>query len=197
MFQHGLHGNHIGVNLTPGEGLDGGVDDIGAVAAHLEDACHGETGTAVTVIFDDDLGVFVLDHLRQLTEHRGLSDACHVFETDFGCTGFDELVSDGGVVFGSVNRGVGDAERGLGRHACFEGILDGRDDVSDVVESAEDAGDVNALCMLHLVHQLSDVGGHGEHAERVKSAVEHVGFDAHFVEGFCEGAHCLVGVLAI
>ena len=51
--------------------------------------------------------------------------------------------------------------------------------------------------MFHLIHQTAHVGRYGEHTQRVEAAVEHVGLDAHFVEGFGEGTNGLVGVFAI
>ena len=83
------------------------------------------------------------------------------------------------------------------KHAGFEGIFDGGNDVAHIVQSTEDAGDVYALGVLHLIHEASHVGRHGEHAQGVQSTVEHVGLDAHFVEGLGEGADGLVGILAI
>ena len=196
VLEHALHRDHVGMHLTPSEGLNGGVDNVATVAAHLEDRSHRQTGAGVAVVFDDYFGVLFLDHAAELTEHRGLSDTGHVLEADLGCAGFDELIGDAGIVFGSVNRRSGDAQRGLGRHAAFDGIFDRGDDVAHIVQTAEDTRDVGTLRVLDFIHEATHVGGHGEHAQSVQTAVEHVGFDAHFVEGFRKSAYGLVGILA-
>ena len=195
--QHGLYGDDVGVNLTPGHGFHGYVDDVGAVFADFEDGGHGEAGAAVAVVLDEDVGVFLLDALDEAAEHGGSSDAGHVFQADFGGSGGDELVGDAGVVVDGVDGGVGDAERGLGDHACLEGVLDGGDDVACLVQAAEDAGDVDALGVLDAVHEAAHVGGYGVHAQGVQAAVQHVCLYACFVEGSGEGAYGPVGVLAI
>ena len=185
------------MDLTPRQGLDGGVDDVGAVFAHLEDAGHRESGTAVAVVLDDDFRMLGLDHADQFAQHGRLSDTCHVLETDFRRTRGDELLGDVGIVLRRVNRAGRDAERCLRRHPAFEGIVDGGDDVAHVVQSAEDTRDVHTLCVLHLVHQTTDVGRYGEHAQRVQTTVEHMRLDAGLVEGACEGTHGLVRVLTV
>lgn len=151
----------------------------------------------MAVIFDDDFRMLVLDHLGELAEHGWLTDACHILQADFRRTSFDELVGDIGIIFSCMDWRGGDAERGLRSHASFEGIVDGRNDASNVVQTTEDARDVDTLGMLHLIHESAHVSRHGEHAQRVQAAVEHVGFDAHFVEWLREGTHGLVGVLTI
>ena len=96
-----------------------------------------------------------------------------------------------------MDRGVGDAERGLGNHASLLGILDGRYHVAWVVQSAEDAGDVGALCLLHLVEELAHVLGAWAHAETVQCAVEHVRLDASLMERLGPFADRLVGVFSV
>ena len=137
-----------------------------------------------------------LDGLRQRTEHGRLADTGHILQTDLLSTGSYHLVGNLRVVLYSVDRRCRDTERGLRRHAGSLGPLDRRYDVTRVVQSAEDAGDVDTLGVLHLIHQLAHVVGHGVHTQGVQTAVEHVGLDAHLVEGLTEGANGLVGVLA-
>ena len=197
VFQHALHRDDVGVALAPRKGLDGGIDDVAAVLADLQNGSHDETGTVVAVILHDDVGVLALNHAAELAEEGRLTDARHVLQADFGRAGLDELVGDGAVVLGRVDGRVGDAEGGLRRHAGFEGVVNRRDDVAHVVESAEDTGNVDALGVLHLVLQATHVGRAGEHAQRVQSAVEHVGLYAHFVKGFGESAYGLVRILAV
>ena len=40
MLQHALYGNHVRVHLTPRQWLNGCVNDIRAIVAHFQDACH-------------------------------------------------------------------------------------------------------------------------------------------------------------
>ena len=42
VFQHGLHADNIGMNLTPRQGFDGSINDVSAIVADFEDARHGE-----------------------------------------------------------------------------------------------------------------------------------------------------------
>ena len=93
VLQHGLNADDVRMYLAPGEGFDGGVDDVGAIVADLEDAGHGKTWTTVAVILDDDVGVLGLDCLGECTQQRGLSDTCHVLEADLLGTGSDDLIS--------------------------------------------------------------------------------------------------------
>ena len=137
-----------------------------------------------------------LDGLRQLAEHGGLADACHVLQADLLGTGGNHLVGNLAVVLDGVYRRGGDAERGLRRHAGSLGPLDAGNDIAGVVQTAEDAGDVDALGVLHLIPQLAHVVGHGVHTQGVQAAVEHVGLDAHFVERLAEGTDGQVRVLA-
>ena len=184
------------MHLTPAQGLDGGVDDVGTVVADLEDAGHREARAAVAVILYDDVGVLGLDGLGQCTKHGGLSDACHVFQADFLSTGGNHLVGNLRVVFHGMHGAGGDAECGLRNHAGSLGPLDRGDDIACVVQAAEDTGDIHTLCMLHLIHQFAHVIGHGVHAQGIETAVEHVGLYTYLVEGFAEGAHSIVGVFA-
>ena len=150
----------------------------------------------MAVVLDNDLGILVLDHLGELAEERRLADARHVLEADFLSAGSDELVGNAHIVFERVYGRVGDAECALRSHSALLRPLDGRDDVAHVVQTVEDTGDVGALLRLHLVHEGAHVVGHGIHAKSVQTTVEHVGLDAHLVEGLAEGADSLVGVLA-
>ena len=104
------------------------------------------------MILHDDVGVLGLDGLRQLTQHGGLSDTCHILQADFLGSGCNHLVGDGSVVVYGMNWGGGDTQRGLRRHSAFLGPLDTRDDIAGIVQTAEDTGDVHTLSMLHLIH---------------------------------------------
>ena len=141
--------------------------------------------------------MLVLNHFRELAEHGGLSDACHVLQTNFGCAGFNQLVGDVGVVLRRVNGRVGDAKSCLRGHAALNGIFDGGNDVAHVVQAAEDAGDVHTLGVLYLIHQTAHVGGHREHTQGVETTVEHMRLNTNLIERFGKGAHGFVGVFAV
>ena len=149
------------------------------------------------MIFNDNFGVLVFNHLGELTQHSRLTNTSHILQTDFGSTSFNKLVGNVGIILSRVDRRVCDAKRCLWSHACFECVVDRRDDVAYIVQTTEDAGDVNTLSMLNLVHKFTYIRRYGEHTQGVKSAVEHVGFNANFVEGFSKGAYRLIRILAV
>ena len=45
VLQHRLHGDDIGMHLTPAEWFNGCIDDVGTIVAHLKDAGHRESRT--------------------------------------------------------------------------------------------------------------------------------------------------------
>ena len=147
------------------------------------------------MILNDDVGMVLLYHARKFAKHSRLTNACHVLQTDFGGSCFNQLIRNRRVIFGRMNGASGDTEGGLRYHTAFLRPLDAWNDVAHIVQATEDAGDVSSLLLLHLVHKLANVVGHGIHAESVEAAVEHVSLDTYFVEGFTEGTNCLVGVL--
>ena len=79
-----------------------------------------------------------------------------------------------------MNRGVGDAEAGLGNHTGFLRVSDGRNDVARVVQTAENAGYIGALGLLYLIEKLAQVLGARAHSKAVERAVQHLGLDAGF-----------------
>ena len=151
----------------------------------------------MSVILYQYIGMLLLDSLRQLAQHTRTADACHILQTDFGCSRLNELVGNVCIVLYRMHGRMSDAERCLRYHACLKRIADRGDDVARFVQSTENTGDVHTLCMLYLIHQAAYIGGNGVHTQRIQSAVEHVGLYACIIKGFGKGAYCLVGVLAI
>ena len=182
---------------TPGQGLHGRVNHIGAGACHLEDGGHGETGAGMAVVLHDDMGILFLDFIHQLAQQCGTADAGHVLQGNLVGAEFHQLIYNAHVVLHRVDGGVGDAEGRLADHAGLLGILDGKFKVAHVVQSAERAHDVHTLCLLHLGHQLAHVLGHAIHAKAVQRTLQHVGLDAGLVELFGPGTDGFVGVLTI
>ena len=182
-LHHLLDRDHVGMDLAPGEGLDGNVEVVGACARDLEHRCRREAGACVAVILDLDVRVFLLDLADDLAKDRGTADAGHVLKADLVRAVLDQFVHDAHVVIDGVDGGVGYGEGGLGDHAGFLGIFDRKLEVAVVVEAAEGAGDVGALLLLHLEHEFADVCGDGVHADGVEATLEHMCLDAYLVEG--------------
>ena len=124
VLQHRLHGDDIGMHLTPAQRFDGGIDDVGTVVTNLQDGGHRQTGTTVSVVLDDDIGMLRLDRLRQRTQQGGLSDAGHILQTDFLGSGGNHLVGNGAIVLHGMHGAGGDTQRGLRNHAGGLGPLD-------------------------------------------------------------------------
>ena len=61
IFEHCLNSNHIRMNLTPTERFHRYVQHVAAGFGYFEHRCHRETGTCMTVVLDDDIGVFLFD----------------------------------------------------------------------------------------------------------------------------------------
>ena len=195
--EHRLDGDHIGMHHTPTERLHSHIEHVNTRLGNLEHRSHRETGTRMSVILENDAGVFLFDSRNNFAQHSGATDTCHILETDFLCTALDELLGKIDVILHGMHLGIGDTHRGLGSHTCLFRPTYGRNDIAGVVETAENTGDVHALCVLHFVHQLAHVGRHWVHTEGVQTAVEHVGLDTDLVERLGEGANRLIGVLAI
>ena len=151
----------------------------------------------MTVVLDDDIGVFLFDSCNDLSEHNRTTDTRHVFEADLLCAAFDKLLSEVDVILGSVYFRIGDTHRCLCGHTCLFRPFDGRDDVTRIVQTAEDTGDVGSLCVLHFVHQLTHIRRHRIHAQGVQTAVQHMGLDTRFVERLAECTHRLIRVLTV
>ena len=48
----------------------------------------------MSVILYQYIGMLLLDSLRQLAQHTRTADACHILQTDFGCSRLNELVGN-------------------------------------------------------------------------------------------------------
>ena len=185
------------MDLTPGERFHGYVEYIDTGLGGLEHRSNGETGARVAVILDDDVRMVLLDPSDDLADRPGTADTGHILEADFLRTGFDELLSQLGVVLHGMDRGVRDAQGSLGDHAAFDGVLDRRDDVVGIVQAVEDTRDIDALGVLDLVHELAHIDRAGVHAKGIQTTVEHVGLDTRLVKRLRKGTDRLVRVLAI
>ena len=195
-LQHLPDGDHVRMDLAPGERLDGHVQDIGSGAGHLQHRGRGEARSRVAVVLDKNMRVFLLDVACELAEEGRTADSRHILEADLVGSIFNDLVDDAHVIFNSVDRGVGDGEGNLRDHSAFLGELDGAAQVSVVVQAAEGAGDVGALLFLDLEHQFPDIRRYRVHSESVEASFKHMRLDAGLVERGCPAADGHVGVLA-
>lgn len=48
----------------------------------------------MSVILYQYIGMLLLDSLCQLAQHTRTADACHILQTDFGCSRLNELVGN-------------------------------------------------------------------------------------------------------
>ena len=133
VLQHRTNRDDIWVNLTPRQWLDSGIDNIGTVVTNLEDRCHRQTRTRVTMVLNDDIGVLGLDGLGELTQHSGLTDTSHILQTDFLGTSSDHLVGNSSIVLNGVNWRSGDTQCSLRCHATLLGPLDTWNDITGIV----------------------------------------------------------------
>ena len=195
--QHLLHGDHVGMARTPGEGRHGRVDIVATVLAHFQDGSHAEARTRMRMILDRNLRIGILDTLDDLAQGDGTADAGHVFETDLIRAGLDELLRQADEILRRMDRGVCQAKGSLGDHAGRLCISDGRDDVARIVQPVENAGDIRPLRLLDLVEQLPQVLGTGTHPHGVQPPVQHVRLDAGLVERLRPLTHGDVGVLPV
>ena len=196
VLQHRLNGDDIGMYLTPAERLDSGIDDVGTIVTYLEDRSHRESRTRMSVILDDNIRMLGLDALGEGAQQSRLSDTSHILQADFLSTSSNHLVGNGAIVLNGMHGAGGDTQRSLRNHASSLGPLDRGDDITGVVQTTEDTGDVHTLSLLDFVHQLAHIVGHGIHTKGVQATIQHVGLNAHLVEGFTESTNGQVGVLA-
>ena len=165
---------------APGERRHSHVHIVASVLADLQYGSHIEARTCVRVILNRDVRSNFLYSAHNLAKAVRTSDARHILQTYFICSRFYELFRQADVIFHSVNRGVGDAEAGLGNHPGFLRVSDGRNDVARVVQTAENTGYIGALGLLHLIEKLAQVLGARAHSKAVERAVQHLGLDAGF-----------------
>ena len=108
-----LHGNHVRMDLAPGEGFDGAVQVVRAGAGRLQHGSRGEAGAGVAVVLDLDVRMVLLDAGHDLADLRRTADAGHVLEADLVSAVRDQLFHDAQVVFHRVHGGVGDGQGSL------------------------------------------------------------------------------------
>ena len=197
VFQHGLHGDDVRMNLAPRHGFHRHIDDVGTVLTDFENGSHGKSGTAMPVVLYQHIGVLLLNGSDKLSQHTRTSDARHILQADFRCPGFNQPVGNTGIVFHRMDGRIRDAERSLRYHARFQSIFDRRNYIPRLVQSAEDTGNVHTLGMLHLVHQPAHICRNGIHAQCIQPAVEHMRLYACFPKRCGKGAYSLVGIFTI
>ncbi len=111
------------MHLAPGKRFDGHVQHIGARSGDFQHGSRGETGSRVSVILDENMGIFLLDVAHQPAEHGRTADAGHVLETDLICARLHDLVHDAHVVRDRMDRRMRNGERYLRNHSTFLGKI--------------------------------------------------------------------------
>ena len=134
----------------------------------------------MTMILYQYIRMSFLNGPDQLPQHAGTTDTRHVFQTNFGCTGFNQLIGYSCIILNSMYRRICDAKGCLRNHARFQSILDGRNYVSRLIQSAEDTCDIYSLRMLDFIHQFTHICRNRIHTQRIQSAIEHVRLNARF-----------------
>ena len=99
VFQHSLHGDYVRMNFPPRDRLHCNINNIRAILTNFEDRSHRKPRSAMSVILDDDFGMPFLDCFRQTSQHFGATDTCHIFQTDFRCTGLYQTLGNGSIIF--------------------------------------------------------------------------------------------------
>ena len=196
MLQHRLNRDDVRVNLTPRQRLNCCIDNVGAIVADFQNTCHRQTWARVAVILNNNIRMACLDGLSQRTEQCGLTNTCHILQTDFLCTGSNNLVGNVGIILNCMYRRSRDTKGSLWGHACSLSPFYRRNDVTNIVQTAEDTCDIHALSMLYLIHQRTHIIGYRVHAQRVQTAVKHVCLNTHLIEWLTESADGSIGVLA-
>jgi len=141
--------------------------------------------------------MFFLNGSSQLSQHARATNSCHVFQTDFGSTGFDKLVGNGCIILHCVNGRESDAKSCLRNHACCKCILNRRNDVSDFIQPTEDTGDIYSLSFFNLIHQFTYVGRNRVHAQAVKTTIKHVSLNACFIKKFSKLTNCFIRIFSV
>ena len=117
----------------------------------------------MSVILNYYVRILVLDSLCELAQSNWTTNTCHIFQTDFVGTEFNELVDHTHIIFNSVNFRVRNTQRSLRNHPCFLCVLHRQLKVSCIVKTAERTYHIDALCFLHLVHKSTNIGWHRIH----------------------------------
>ena len=167
---------------SPGKRGHGHIHIVAAVLADLENRGNREARTGVGVVFHHNVRLYCLDSGHDLAKGDRASYACHVLEADFVSACIDELLGEVDVVLDSMDRGVGDAQGGLGNHSGLLGVAYGRNHVARIVKSAENTGNIRSLSFLDLVEKLAQILRARAHTQAVQGPVQHMGLNARLVE---------------
>ena len=121
----------------------------------------------MTVVLDDDIGMFGFDSSHYLPQSSRTTYARHILKAYLLCACLNELFSQVDVVLNSMYRRMCYTHRRLRCHACFFSPFDRRNNITRVIKSAEDTCYIYSLRVLNFVHQLSHVSRNRVHTERI------------------------------
>ena len=197
ILEHLLNGNDVGMTSSPRKRRHGGVYIITSSLGNLKNGSHAEAWSGMTVILNHDVLLVSLDTFHYLAQRYGTADACHILQADFICSCINKGLGQIDIILHCMNGAVSDTQSGLGYHASFLGILNGREHITRVVQTAEDTCDICSLCLLDLIEKLAQVLRTGTHAKAVQCTVQHVCLYAGLMKRLCPLAYTLVRVFTI
>ena len=183
--------------LAPRKRLYRRINDIGTIAAYLKYGRHGKSWPTMTMILDNDIRMLLLNHTGKLSQHGRLTYTGHILQAYLWCTGLNQLLRNGGIIFCRMYWRIGNTQRSLRCHPCFQCILYGRYNITYIIQSAENTGNISTLSVLYLVHQSTHIGRNWEHTYTIQTTIQHVSLDTSLLEGFGKGTYRFVGVLTI
>ena len=197
IFQHSLHRNYIWMYFTPGHRFHSYINDISSILTDFKNRCHRQARPTMTMILNDHFRMPLFNCFRQSPQHTRTTDTCHVFQTDFGCSGFDQLISNMSVILHCMYRRMRDTQRSLRYHTCFQCIFYRWNDIARFIQSTENTSDIHSLCMLHMIHQTTNIGRYRIHTQSIQTTIQHMCLYTCFIERFSKSTYGLVGVFAI
>ena len=143
-----------GLGGAAGEGGDSGVDHIGAGLHRLQVGHEGQTGGAVGVDDQRQLGHRILDGGDQIIGVLGAHDTGHILDADGLHTHALQVLHHLDVLLQGVNRAGGEADGAGGVGALLVGLVNGHLQIAHVVECVKNPDDVDAV--LHgVLHKLA------------------------------------------
>ena len=168
------------MHFTPRHGLHSHINDVRTIFANLKDRSHRQSRPTMTMILNQYIRMFLLDSPDQLPQHTRATDTCHVFQTNFRCTGLNQLIGNSGIILNGMHRRIRDTKSCLRNHTCFQSIFNGGNYVSRLIQSTEDTGDIHPLCMLDFIHQFTHICRNRIHTQCIQTTIEHMRLNARF-----------------
>ena len=185
------------MHFAPRHRLHSYINDIRTILANLKDRSHRQSRPTMTMILNQYIRMFLLDSPDQLPQHTRATDTCHVFQTNFRCTGLNQLIGNSGIILNGMHRRIRDTKSCLRNHTCFQSIFNRRNDISRFVQSTENTCDVDSLRMLDFIHQFTHICRNRIHAQRIQSAIEHMRLNTRFFKRCGKSTDGFIRIFAV